>query len=235
MLPVLIAPVIYLGARYAARTLVQKAVDQGVRDGVGRARSEVSTQVRQMLRGYLITVLINVMSISLAVLATGVVLMEETGKLLVCSVYLVSVVTGTFSAVGYLPKGVELARHRFKIKSYIQAQIYAEALKEARKEINSLGSVKRLFNQLWGKSPHELAHAISHRTIETVMKEITVKLLQIGVAMLFYVVLFRMVVAPMLIGGSTGLTLLQSLLWPFAYSLDFFTGSELAIFIEHMN
>ncbi len=85
------------------------------------------------------------------------------------------------------------------------------------------------FNDLFGKKSYQIASEISRKAVPVIIKSIFKKLVYFIIAAVFYILVFRLYVAPVIIMNETHLSIIQSYLWPFFYSIDYFFGTT---FIE---
>ncbi len=100
-------------------------------------------------------------------------------------------------------------------------------------EIENLNWWRKGCFVLWGKDPHEIAATVSSQAIGDVIKRISVKFFLFAAAGTVYVLVFRLYVASLLVENSTGLTSMQTLLWSFACSADYFLGTNIMDCIMH--
>lgn len=226
-------PIIFPLAYLTLRELTKFSVNKAINRGIWKAAGQATARITSLFLSNSLVMAINIGVIILSVYFSKDASEESTSILIITSVYLSSVFYSAYSLILNIPTILRVVfEHKLNLAGYIESEIYSEAYDQARREINGLGIVEGVFNKLWGKSAHEIAHAVSSSSTGIVIEKMLITSIWFVISYVAYIAVFRMYVAPILVEDATGLTSTQAFFWPFAYSIDFYFGTELINYIK---
>jgi hypothetical protein len=224
MHPLIVLPIAFAGSRAIVSGIINRRIDHGI--------AETTTEaVRRIYRSLLKSLF--EMGINVAIFLTAVYKARDffdyqTAVLIICSVYAGSIIHAVLKLIGNLSLIISLLkRYRLNLKKLVYSEIYEKAYYEAQQKLAELGVVGRFFYKLSsGPDATTIALAIAGSAAPIIWRRIVTKLVMVGLTIGVYIMVFRILVSPFLIQQATHFNLLQAFLWPFAYSVDFFLGTE---------
>lgn len=170
----------------------------------------------------------NVLLLLAAVYGSGWVFNRRMSVLVICSVYMASVVEGLVRLLRGLPDLFSLIFvHRGNPRSFIRANVHREVYRRLCEDDERCSLVKRVFKRIMLRSNEELAREVAHKATSAIWGRVVGRFLATATALAAYIVFFRFLVAPYLITGHTRLTVWQAMLYPVAYASDYFFGTSL--------
>lgn len=182
----------------------------------------------------MIRIVVNVLLLLIAVYGSGWLLRRNMSILVICSVYMASIVESAVRLLRGLPDLFIFAvKHRFNLYSYINARIRQEVLQRLYEQDFRRSIFKRLFKKIMLHSNEQIAYDVAQKATPAIWNRVLGRLFITATALVSYVVVFRFVVAPYLVTKSTKLTIWQALLYPVAYASDFFFGTHLEKWVRH--
>ena len=210
---------------------ISDAISDGVREGSEIAKTEVLNTIYKGLYGAFFNISINIALLLIAVYLFPLFLKKEISIFFIANVYLASVIHGGYNTLSKISVVYAIAfKYQLNFKSYIKDEIYSKAYKEthrrASNEIEKTFFLFKPFVYVFGHTPNEIAHrvarGVSIRASEIIFHEIIKKILIVAIFILSYLFLFRYVVAPFLLLEFAGLGVLNTLLYPFIFSIEYF-------------
>ncbi len=169
---------------------------------------------------------VNMLLLLVAVYGAGWVFSHRTSVLVICTVYMASVVEGLVRLVRGLPDLFALVFvHHGNPRSFIRMRVQREVYQRLV-EADARGSIfGRLFKQFLFRPNEELARNVAQKATPAIWRRVLGRFAVTATALVVYVVVFRFMVAPYLVTGHTKLTVWQALLYPVAYASDYFFGT----------
>lgn len=213
------------------KTKVENAVIDGIRKGNIQAKNQIEEFIHIKYRSSLAIVIYNVLAIILAVYAVGLVFGKYYGIFAVCCVYIVSSYCTCKSIISMIPHIktailIQKKMKRFSLKEllyrFLYDEVYKEVICKVRREYDNMAWYEKIFNSWFGKPAHEVADEITKAAVRDTFKLVSMKIVHIVVFVTTYIVVFRLVVAPIMIQDVTSFTLFQAFICPFFYAFDFF-------------
>lgn len=152
--------------------------------------------------------IINVSLFCLAIYVAPIFFNLEFVKLLVCSIYLASILEGSYNffikRFPYILKFVII--YRGNLREMITGEIH--------KKIDTMG--------LWGWPLKVGFYFFSPMLAKVIIKSIVAFLSKQGLAMGLYIVIFRSIVAPSIVEDATGLVWYEAAIYPFLMTVKYF-------------
>jgi len=184
-------------------------------------------RILALFTAQIIKIVVNVLVLLLAVYGAGWVFSRGTGVLVICTVYMASVVESLLRLLRGLPDLLSfLFVHRGNPRSFISMRVQQEVYQRLV-EGDARGSLfRRLFKRVLLRSNEALARDAAEKAAPEIWRRVLGRFAAATTALVVYVVVFRFIVAPALITGHTKLTVLQALLYPIAYASDYFFGTS---------
>jgi len=119
--------------------------------------------------------------------------------------------------------------YRLNIKHYLFEQIYENARLAAHDQLSRMGVLRRIvYTVSSGPGADTIALRVAAGAMPLIWKRIFSGLVAAAITVSLYVIVFRMIVSPFLIQQTTHFTLIQALLWPFDFLIDFFFQTSLS-------
>jgi hypothetical protein len=219
----------------ATKVLVKKAVSEAVSEGISKARYEVEKRITKSLVSSLFNIIINVVSLMVVIYVVPIWADSEVVVYLVCSVYLGSILYGIYSIVVSYPLMLSFVfEHKFSLKEYVYREVYWEARSQAGYEIGRRNIIARALNGIFGMSASDIASSIAYATTRLVIKKVLSIVLVLSTIFLVYVLVFRIMVAPVLIESTTHLNMFKAALYPIFYSIDYFFDTTILSWLLSM-
>lgn len=220
----LTVPVIIL----ITKLLVNKKVSEGISEGISEAKYEVDIKITKSIFSTFFNIIINIILLIGAIYILPFFFDIEIVIYFICSVYLGSIIYGLYNAIKSIPLILNFVfRHKLNLKEYICYEIYLEAYDEVCYQISNRNLFIRVLNGLFGKSESTIAYSIAYSTTNIVIKKVTSIVIILVTIFLVYVLIFRILVAPVLIEDSTQLDVFQAALYPVLYAVDYFFNTKL--------
>ncbi len=174
----------------------------------------------------IIEICINVAALSLAVLGAPHWWPHTPAILVTTIVYMGTVLRSVAKVAFHLRKLLSFTSHLLRYRRQGPYHWVATRIApEVQSGFDQMGVVQRVLNYLGGDPSREQYIEIQARISVEALTRKSVLLVSIFI---LYVGLFRFVAAPILIDDATGFDALQACLWPFAYSIDHFMGTNLS-------
>lgn len=227
-MPVFAFPLIYVVARMIAGHLMTRAV--AARLAAGRSRAE--RMISDALVSTLTQLGLNVAVFLVAVYGLRDRIAPGMVELVVTSVYAASVLHFMTRFVSQFNLMKELVAHLFlhgwrAPRAWIRTQVVREI--DAR--LARMGWLTRLVHRLGPGPKREDLIELSTREV---WQLVYARLLLLLLIVTIYILIFNVWTRPLLLREATGLGWLQAFLWPFAYSLDYFFGTQTSGWIRRM-
>jgi hypothetical protein len=224
MQPLIVLPIAFAGTRAIVSGIINRRIDRGIAE----TTTEAVRRIYRSLLKSLFEMGINVAIFLAAVYKAGDIFDHQTAVLIICSVYAGSVIHAVWKFGGNLSLIVSLLKkYRLNLKKFVYSEIYEKAYYEAQQKLTDLGMVGRFFYKLSsGPDATTIALAVAGSAAPIIWRRIATKLVMVSLTIGVYIMVFRILVSPFLIQQTTDFNLLQAFLWPFAYSLDYFLGTE---------
>jgi len=180
-----------------------------------------------------VKIIVNIILLLIAVYGTGWILTRRMSVLVICSVYMASVVESLVRLLQGLPDIVSLIFvHHGHPRSFISTRVHREVYLRLV-EADARGSIfRRLFKQIMLRSNEEIAREVAHKATPAIWSRVVGRLIATTTALVAYIIFFRFLVAPYIITGHTKLTVWQALLYPVAYASDYFFGTSFVKYVH---
>lgn len=225
-----IIPLAMLAAKRFGDKLVEDkedvAIAEGILEGTRQAEAELKAQVNRHLWRAVIRLSVNSALVIIAVLALPLFLARESVLLSIAWVYLFSMLHGVFHFGQSLRAAWRIYKaHRLNIKKYIEHAVFERVYEVAYRQAHS--QTDNIWHHIFGqKSAADIAERIAQQSavnatallLDYVLKRIVFIVFVIVV----YYLLSRVVVIPYLVLRETQLSFWQTLLYPFAFTIDYF-------------
>ncbi|HUI68262.1 MAG TPA: hypothetical protein VL087_08630 [Nitrospirota bacterium] len=203
------------------------------------SRIQVKTEYESVQRilalctGQIVKIIVNIILLLIAVYGTGWILTRRMSVLVICSVYMASVVESLVRLLQGLPDIFSLIFvHNGHPRSFISRRVHREVYLRLV-EADARGSIfRRLFKQIMLRSNEEIAREVAHKVTPAIWSRVVGRLIATTTALVAYIIFFRFLVAPYIITGHTKLTVWQALLYPVAYASDYFFGTSFMKYVH---
>jgi hypothetical protein len=198
-----------------------------------RTEYESVKRILSLFTAQLVKIVVNMLLLLIAVYGAGWVLNRRMSVLVICSVYMASVVESLVRLLRGLPDLFSLLFvHRVNPRSFIRGRVHREVYRRLVEADARSSIFRRLFRQIMLRSNEEIARDVAHRATSAIWGRVAGRFMATITALVAYVVFFRFLVAPYLITGHTKLTVWQALLYPVAFASDYFFGTS---FVKYVN
>jgi hypothetical protein len=202
----------------------------------GRIRTKTEYEsVKRILALFteqIVRIVVNVFLLLAAVYGSGWILNRRMSVLVICSVYMASVVESLVRLLRSLPDLFSfVVTHRCNLRDFISRRVQREVYEKLGAADARSSIFKRLFKQALLRSNEEIAREVAQQATPAIWGRVVGRFTGTATALVAYVVVFRFMVAPYLIAGHTKLTVWQALLYPVAYASDYFFGTS---FMHHV-
>lgn len=205
------------------KLLVNDSVAEGITDGISKAKFEVERKITQALVATFLNISINIILLVLAIYILPMLSDKDAVIYTICSVYFGSIIYGVYRVIENLPLMFKfIFEYKLNLEGYIYDEIYKEVRKKAGCKINNMNFISRALNDMFGRSASSIAYSISRSTTNIVIKKVTSVAVILAIIFFVYVVVFRVMVAPVLIESTTELNVFQAALYPLLYTVDYF-------------
>jgi hypothetical protein len=192
-----------------------------------RAEYESVKRILALFTAQIVKIVMNVFLLLVAVYGAGWILSRRMSVLVICTVYMASVVEGLVRLLRGLPDLFSLVFiHRGNPRSFISGRVQREVYQRLGEADVRSSMFRRLFKQIMLRSNEDLAREVARKATPAIWRRVLGRFAATATALVAYVVVFRFLVAPYLITGHTKLTVWQALLYPIAYASDYFFGTS---------
>lgn len=213
---------------FATKKAVEHSLSGAIAEGISEAEFEVEKRVTKTLVSSFLNVALNISLLLLIVYITPLFLDRDRVVYLICSVYLGSLFHALYNGLKSLPQLYRyLVRHQGNLKTYLEHEIFEEAHLKADTQLQRKNFLLRGLNAVFGQSPEQIARKVSDHATRLVLNKVLAYLAVAVAATLTYILVFRLMVAPVLIEDATGLGLIDAAVYPLLVSIDYFFGSDL--------
>lgn len=210
------------------KIFVKHSVTEGIADGISEASFKIERKMIKVIISTFLNIFVNVVLLVFAVYFLPLVFDKYIVIYAVCSVYLGSIIYGLYSVIENFPIMLKyIFKYKLNLKHYIYNEIYAEAHNKTISQISKMNIFKKGLNRIFGESPSNIAYSIASSTTSIVIKKVTLIVIILTISFTAYVVIFRIIVAPILIDNSTQLNVFQAILYPLLYTMDYFFNTNI--------
>ncbi len=200
-----------------------------------RTEYESVKRIFELLTAQVVKIVVNVLLLLLAVYGAGWIFNRRMSVLVICSVYMASVVESVVRLLRGLPDLVSfIFEHRGNLRSFIRTRVHQEVYQRLAEADARSSIFKRLFKQMMLRSNEELARDVAHKATSAIWNRVVGRFLATAAALVAYIAIFRFMVAPYLIAGHTKLTVWQALLYPLAFASDYFFGTSFLHYVRSL-
>jgi hypothetical protein len=203
------------------------------------SRIQVKTEYESVKRilalftAQIVKSVVNVLLLLVAVYGAGWILNRRMSVLVICSVYMASVVESLVRLLRGLPDLFSLIFvHHGDPRSFISGRVHREVYRRLVEADARSSLFRRLFKQIMLRSNEEIAREVAHKATPAIWSRVVGRFMATATALVAYIVFFRFLVAPYLITGHTKLTVWQALLYPVAYASDYFFGTSFVKYVH---
>lgn len=233
MPPIFLIPLVYAGLRTVISAAVGHKVDRGIDETAALA-------VRQISRSIMVNfaeISVNIMVFLVIIYKAGVFVDYQTSVLLICSVYVGSLLHSSYKIIRNFKRVLIIARdYRLNIKRYMFEQLYENARLAAHEQLDRMGVLRRIVYTISsGPGADTIAMRVAAGAMPLIWKRVFSGLIAAAITVSLYIVVFRMIISPFLIQQTTHFTLVQALLWPFAFSIDFFFNTSFSNWVVSLS
>ncbi|NTW59198.1 MAG: hypothetical protein HGB21_08095 [Nitrospirae bacterium] len=200
-----------------------------------QARTEYESvrRILALFTAQIVKIAVNVLLLLVAVYGAGWVLSRRMSVLVICTVYMASVIESLVRLLRGLPDLFSLVfMHRCNPRDFIRMKVQREVCQHLGEADVRSSLFRRLFKKIMLRSNEELAREVAHKAAPAIWRRVVGRFMVTAAALVAYIVVFRFLVAPYLITGHTKLTGWQALLYPVAYASDYFFGTSLVKYVH---
>ncbi len=202
------------------------------------SRLKVKTEYESVKRilalftAQIVKIMVNVLLLLIAVYGSGWFLKRGMSVLVICSVYMASVVEGLVRLLRGLPDLLSLIFvHHGNPRSFISSRVQREVYRRLGEADARSSIFRRLFKQIMLHSNEKISREVAQKATSAIWGRVVGRFMATTMALVVYIVFFRFLVAPYLITQYTKLTVWQALLYPIAYSSDYFFGTSFVKYV----
>ena len=200
-----------------------------------KAEYESVKRILALFTAQIVKIMVNVLLLLVAVYGSGWFLKRGVSVLVICSVYMASVVESLVRLLRGLPDLFSLLFvHHGSPRSFISKRVHREVYQRLIEADARSSIFRRLFKQTLLRSNEEIAREVAHKATPAIWNRVVGRFTATATALVAYIVVFRFMVAPYLITGHTQLTVWQALLYPIAYASDYFFGTSFVKFVRSL-
>lgn len=213
-----------------AKHFVTEQEEEGIAAGIARGSEEAVQEVQSLLsrqfKHALIRLSINSLLLIAAVLLIPVLFSHAAAVFLIALSYFISLLQGIWQSLHYLRFFKDIYRsHRLNLKIYLEARIYERVYEIAAAE--AAQKTDNLWHQFFGsRSAQDIAQTIARHSAVNASTLIWAYLWKKGllwiIVLITYYLLARFLVIPFLISQETQLSLLDTLIYPIVFTLNYF-------------
>jgi hypothetical protein len=198
-----------------------------------RTEYESVKRIFTLFTAQIIKIVVNMLLLLVAIYGSGWFLKREMSVLVICSVYMASVIESVVRLFRGLPDLFSLIFvHHGNPRSFISGRVQREVHRRLDEADARSSIFRRLFKQIMLHSNEEIARKVAHKATSAIWSRVVGRFMATTTALAAYIVFFRFLVAPYLITEHTKLTVWQALLYPIAYASDYFFGTS---FLKHVH
>jgi len=210
---------------------VSNAVYNGINEGVKTAKTEVLNLIYKGLYEAFFNISINIILLLIAVYFIPIIAERSVSIFIIANVYLVSIIHGVYNFSTKIPIIFKIIyKYSLNFKSYLKDEIYDEVYRKAHyranREIEDTFILFKPFVYMFGDSPSNIANRVAYstsiRASEIIFHEIIKKVSIMIIFIFVYYTLFRYVVAPFLLENVVGMGVVDTILYPFIFSVEYF-------------
>lgn len=205
------------------------------------SRIQVKTEYESVKRilalftAQIVKIVVNVLLLLVAIYGSGWFLKRGMSVLVICSVYMASVVESLVRLLRGLPDLFSLVIvHRCNLRDFISMKVQREVYQRLGAADARSSIFRRLFKQIMLRSNEEIARKVAQKATPAIWGRVVGRFTATATALAAYIVVFRFLVAPYLITGHTKLTVWQALLYPIAYASDYFFGTSFVKYVRSL-
>jgi len=203
------------------------------------SRIQVKTEYESVQRilalctAQIVKIIVNIILLLIAVYGTGWILTRRMSVLVICSVYMASVIESLVRLLRGLPDIFSLIYvHHGHPRSYIRGRVHREVYLRLVEADARSSIFRRLLKQIMLRSNEEIAREVAHKATPAIWSRVVGRFIATTTALVAYIIFFRFLVAPYLITEHTKLTVWQALLYPVAYASDYFFGTSFVRYVH---
>jgi hypothetical protein len=190
-------------------------------------------RILELFTAQIVKIVVNVLLLVVAVYGSGWFLKRGVSVLIICTVYMGSVVESLVRLLRGLPDLFSLVIiHRCNPRNFIRMRVQREVCQRLGDADVRSSLFRRLFKQIMLRSNEEIAREVAYKVTPAIWSRVVGRFLATATALVAYIVIFRFMVAPYLIAGRTKLTVWQALLYPVAYASDYFFGTSFVKYVH---
>ncbi len=190
-------------------------------------------RILALLTTQIVKIVVNVLLLVVAVYGSGWFLKRGMSVLVICSVYMASVIEGVVRLIRGLPDLFSLVFvHYGRPRSFISSRVQQEVLRRLGEADARSSIFRRLFKQVMLRSNEEISREVAQKATSAVWGRVVGRFVATTAALVAYIVFFRFLVAPYLVTQYTKLTVWQALLYPIAYASDYFFGTSFVKYVH---
>jgi len=228
-----IAPVATFVVKKYISSEISNAVYNGIEEGIRTAKTEALNSIYKGLYASFSNISINIIFLLMAVYLVPIFAERDVSIFIIANVYLASIIHGVYNMYTKIPIAYKIIfNYGLDFKSYLRCEIYNKAYSEAkyraRREIEDTFVLFKPFVYMFGDSSIQIAHRVAHstsiRASQIIFHEVIKRASIIAVFIVIYYMLFRYVVAPFLLHDVTGMGIIDTLIYPFRFSIEYFAG-----------
>lgn len=229
----IIVPVVTFSIKKHISSKISSAVHDGIEKGIKIAKIEAINAIYKGLYAAFSNISINIILLLMAVYLVPMIAERDVSIFIIANVYLSSIIHGVYNVYTKIPIAYKvLSDYRLDFKLYLKDEIYnktySKARYRARREIEDTFILFKPFVYVFGDTPSEIAHRIAHstsiRASEIIFHEVIKKVSIIVMFIAAYYILFRYVIAPFLLHDVTGMGVIDTLIYPFIFSIKYFAS-----------
>ncbi|MGJ0301849.1 hypothetical protein NG774_00735 [Aliarcobacter cryaerophilus] len=226
-------PVVTFAIKKYISSKISDAVHKGIDEGVKTTKSVAINAIYKGLYASITNISINITLLIIAVYLMPMIAERNISIFIIANVYLASVIHGIWNIFIKIPIASKIIlKYRLDFKSYLKDEIYnkvySKAYYRASSEIEDTFILFKPFVYLFGDSPSEIAHRVAHSTsliaTEVIFHEVIKKASVMVIFVVVYYMAFRYVVAPFLLHDVTGMGVIDTLIYPFIFSIKYFAS-----------
>lgn len=222
------APILLIAAIPLARSATHYLVNQAISEGVEIAKFEIDRKILALIIETLITITINVLGLIFLTKVLINFIEQEALVLWVSAFFMGSIIYMLLRLVFNLPTFYKLlVAYKLNIKKYLEDEIYTEVYAQVKSKLKTTNPVKRLVNIVFGKSSSAIAKEITQKALYLTLSRTLISLVLLALVIGVYLLVFRLLLAPVLLEETTNLNTLQALFYPLALTSDTFFGTKL--------
>jgi hypothetical protein len=196
---------------------------------------EAVKRILALFTAQIVKIVVNVLLLLVAVYGAGWIFNRRMSVLVICSVYMASVVESLVRLLRGLPDLFSfLFVHHGNPHSFIRGKVHREVYRRLVEADVRSSIFRRLFKQILLRSNEEIAREVANKAASAIWGRIVGRFAATTTALAAYIVFFRFLVAPYLITGHTKLTVWQALLYPVAYASDYFFGTSFVQYVRSL-